>query len=106
MEKSTKNSKEKFWEDHVHKFRQSGWSRRQYCKSEKLSYWTFRDWQKKIEKTADEKMVKIPWRVRPQKNDQQSSIEIVVGKKLTVRIAPGFDGELLRDLLCELGVRI
>ena len=106
MKNSPQNSKEKFWNDHIHRFRRSGQSRREYCLAENLSYWTFGDWQKKIEKNPDEKMVKISRRVHSSNNNRQSFIDIVVAEKVSIRIAQGFDGELLRDLLNELGVAL
>ncbi len=106
MKNSLKISKEKFWKDHIQRFVKSGQSRRQYCQVENLSYWSFRDWQKKIEITPEEKLVKVSRRFHPQKNDEQTSIEILVADKVSIRIPRSFDGQLLRDVLNELGVTL
>ncbi len=110
MNHISQKSKEDFWKKHVSKFKQTGLSRRQYCLNENLSYWTFLDWQKKIEKTTEAsletKLVKIPRQINPQVNNRDSKIELLIAEKLSIRIAPGFDGDLLRDLIRELGVRI
>ena len=106
MNHSTKKSKEEYWKEQIARYHQSGQNRRQYCLAENLSYWTFCYWLKKIESTADTKLVKIPRQVHPKKNERQSYIEIIVTQKISIRVAKGFDGELLRDLLSELGVAL
>ena len=106
MQNTAKKSKEEFWNTHITRYHQSGRSRRQYCLAENLSYWTFRDWLKKIEAIPDTKLVKIPARVRPQMEDRQSSIEIIIAQKICIRVAQGFDGRLLREVVRELGIQL
>lgn len=36
-------------QNHIFKWKQSGLSMRKYCSEQGISYWSFRDWKKKIE---------------------------------------------------------
>jgi len=107
MNNPTVKSKEEFWKLHVTQFNKSGLNRRQYCTAENLSYWTFRDWQKKLDAVLNnEKFIKISHRTHPKINEPQSAIEIIVSQKISIRLTHGFDGELLRNVISELGVRL
>lgn len=111
MKNSAVKSKEEYWKEHLRKFNGSGMSRRKYCAEENLSYWTFRDWQKKIEADySSEKLVKISHRDYPAVKESQflpqSTIEIIVSQKISIRLNKNFDGELLRSVMSELGVEL
>jgi hypothetical protein len=104
MKKLSQTTREEFWKEQVAKFRQSGESRRQYCLTHKLSYWTFRDWLKKIEAGNDTKLVKISRKPHTQGEGRETCIEIIIAQKVSIRVSQGFDGELLRNVIKELGV--
>ena len=106
MNISSQKSKNEFWREQIARYQRSGQSQRQYCLAENLSYWTFREWLKKIETDADTKLVKIPRRVHQRQNNQQSFIELFLGEKLSIRVAPDFNADLLRTVLSELGIRL
>jgi len=105
MNKQRKQS-EKYWNDQISRWHQSGLSRREYCRRENISYWTFRDWLKKFELGKSTQLVRVPAEAYPKAHSLESTVEIIINQNISIRIRKGFDGELLRDLLCELGVRI
>jgi|SRR5208337_1642229 len=106
MKHSSHEAKEEYWKNHVIKYRKSGQSIKQYCLTEELSYWTFRNWLKKIEMTLDTKLVRISREEHQQRNVQESFIEIGIAQKISIRVAHGFDIELLRDVLTALGIQL
>ena len=105
MKKQTKQS-EKYWKDQVSKWHQSGLSRREYCKRGNISYWIFLDWLKKIETEESSGLVRIPIKAYSKASSLESTIEIIINQNISIRISKGFDGELLRRLLGELGVQV
>jgi hypothetical protein len=106
MNHTNQKSKERYWEEQIEKFNQSGLSRKRFCEIKKISYWSFRDWQKKIETDHNEKLVKIPRESHPENIDRQTHIDIIIAEKIALRVTRGFDGGLLRDIMNELGVSI
>ena len=111
MKNSAVKSKEEYWKEHVRNFNKSGVSRRKYCVEKNLSYWTFRNWQKKTEADhSSENLVKISHLNYPAINESQSlpqsTIEIVISQKIFIRLNKDFDGELLRSVMSELGVQL
>lgn len=104
MKKSSKTKREGFWKERVARFRASGESQKQYCRKRRISYWTFRDWLKKIEVEKDATLVKVSRKSHAQGEGRESYIEIIIAKKVSIRVSQGFDGELLRNVMKELGV--
>jgi len=106
MKNSPQKSKEAYWHEMVSRFNQSGLSRKRFCEIKKISYWSFRDWQKKIETDHDQKLVKIPRESHPENIDQEKHIDIIIAEKIALRVTRRFDRGLLRDIMNELGVSI
>jgi len=106
MNNSSEKSKKEYWKEQITRFRQSGQSRREYCIAEKIKYRAFSYWLKKTKLTQDEKMVKLPRQIQQQKNDRESFIEITVSEKISIRLTQNFDGDLLRNIINELGIRL
>lgn len=106
MEASEKKRSAQFWADHIRRWTASGLSRRRYCNENGLSYWTFREWQKRQSKGVNggEGLVRLPRAIITGDATFRSSIEIVLPGSITIRVTRGFDAELLRDLIRELGV--
>lgn len=93
-----------YWENHILKWQTSGMSKREYCHRENISYWTFRERLKKQDASAgSKKLIKLPKVKHPYTGNTEHSIEIKVGSKISIYVKRGFDGELLRNLLNELG---
>lgn len=96
-----------FWAEHIRRWTESGLSRRRYCKDTGLSYWTFREWQKRQSKGAEGEggLVRVPREIIPGGGAFGSGIEIELPGSIIIRVSRGFDAELLRDVVRELGVR-
>ena len=107
MEPNGQKRSEKFWADHITRWETSGISRRRYCVNEGLSYWTFRERQKRQGKATrpGSDLVQLPLEIIAQNTAIHPGIDLLLPDKTTIRVNRGFDGELLRDLLRELGVR-
>jgi len=91
-------------EGHIWRWRTSGLNKREYCRRKKISYWAFRDRIKKQKQTEKPgEMIKLQRGMNPLAGDNESGIEIRVGNKISIEVRKGFDGELLRDVLSELG---
>jgi len=106
MKNSKGSEKEKYWRDQVARWRESGLSRREYCRRESISYWSFRDWFKKVKTAESSKLVRVPRQAYPEKQIDGAPIEIVIQEKISIRIKRGYDGNLLKNLLADLGVKI
>jgi hypothetical protein len=102
MKKLTGKRKEEFWKEHIERFKQSGESRKQYCIRHKISYWSFRDWHKKIEAGEGTKLVKISQKYH-KREESPSCIDIVISQNIVIRVSSGFNGEDLRNVINELG---
>lgn len=107
METNREKRSAKFWAEHIRRWTESGLSRRQYCTDAGLSYWTFREWQKRQSKGAGGKaeLVRVPREIIPGGGAFGSGIEIELPGSIIIRVGRGFDADLLRDVVRELGVR-
>lgn len=107
METNKKMRSEKFWSDHIRLWTTSGQSKRKYCIENGLSYWTFREWQKRQSRgtKTGKNLVQLPREIITGNTEVRSGIEIQLSGSIIIRINHGFDGGLLRDVLRELGIR-
>ena len=107
MTQKDRTQQDEFWHTHVKKWETSEKSRREYCAAEGISYWTFRDRLKRI--TTGHKsgntLYPVPREIYQRKETRAVSIDLLLPGDITLRIARGFDGQLLREILRELGVR-
>ena len=107
MEANREKRSAQFWAEHIRRWAASGQSRRRYCKDAGLSYWTFREWQKRQLKGAEGEagLVRVPREIIPGGAAFGSGIEIELPGSIIIRVGRGFDAELLRNVVRELGVR-
>lgn len=107
MEANRKKRGREFWAGHLGQWEASGTSRRQYCIGEGISYWTFREWQKRLGQScrSGNDLVQLPREIVNPGGKAEPAIELSLPGNITIRITNGFDGELLRAVLHELGVR-
>jgi len=107
MEQKTQKHGEEFWASHIRQWESSGRSRRQYCIGEGISYWTFREWQKRLDQAnlSERNLIQLPQEAYHSVEKVEPVIELSLPGNITIRISRGFDGELLRALLQELGAR-
>ncbi len=99
-------TRENYWREKIERWEASGQSCRQYSTAEGISYWSMRDWIKKLKKTEKTNFVKLQPACSPMENNQDIGIELIIQKNLIIRITADFDGKLLRKLLGELGVEL
>jgi len=104
MEANKEKRSERFWADHIRRWAASGLSRRRYCTRENLSYWTFRERLKRQSPDTGNDLVRLPREIVTRGNEITPTLEILLPGAISVRIGRGFDGELLRDVIRELGV--
>lgn len=105
MAKHMRNrSKEQFWRRAIARWQRSGLSVRAYCIQERLSEPSFYAWRRELarrdrhaEQTATSAIF-VPVRV----SELPAAIEIVVSKEPIVRVRPGFDAAMLRQVLAAL----
>jgi hypothetical protein len=107
MEHKKQRQGKEYWSGHIRRWESSGTSRRQYCIGEGISYWTFREWQKRLseETTSERNLIQLPQEAYHSVEKVEPTVELSLPGNITIRINKGFDGELLRSLLHELGVR-
>ena len=96
MKNSQGRKKDKYWRDQITRWQQSGLSRIEYCRRENISYWSFRDWLKKVKSAESSKLVRVPRQAYPEKQMDDAPIEIVIQEKISIRIKRGYDGYLLK----------
>ncbi len=108
MEQKKQRQGKEFWAGHIKRWESSGTSRRQYCIAERISYWAFREGQKRLSKetTSGRDLVELPHEVYHSVEKIEAAIELSSPGNITLRIRKGFDRELLRALLHEFGVRL
>jgi hypothetical protein len=104
--KITKENSREDWQERVRECQESGLSRKKYCERENLSYWTFREWYRRIENENQEKFVKLTHDACTRFDRKTPIIKIIINDKISILIEEGFSGELLRQLIAELGVKI
>lgn len=98
----TKQKGKEFWISKITAYRNSGMSRKEFCSLEGISYWTFSDWLKKAEGKRTT-LVKITREKNLTPPDICTHIDIHIGSTIVIRVENGFDRQLLRDIVCDLG---
>ena len=86
---------------------QSGDSIKAFCQSQGVSQPSYFAWRKKLAlgKHTNARADFVPVRVVPDTPVQPSGIEIVLSRGRRVRVEPGFDRQLLSDVLSVLEER-
>ena len=96
--------REQFWRELIERQQQSGRSIRAFCESEGVSQPSFYSWRKRLQEsngrpTAQFVPVQIAVESAPAR---QGRIEILLSNGKCVRVEPGFDAQVLRDVLAVL----
>ena len=104
MKKSRRSDENvKYWRSHIEAYRLSGLSQREYCRQNKISYWSFNPWKRRLE-LNNKKLQEVPSNVIESISLENKKIEIILGDRIKISIPPGFSEETLRDVLRILGV--
>ena len=105
MKRAKRSQKTNFWADHIKRWEVSGTGRMEYCREAGISYWTFREWQKRFQEANEsgKTLVQVPLKISSRPQDERNTIDILVNESIRIRIKPGFDGKFLRAVIQELG---
>ncbi len=96
-----RNQKKTYWEGHISRWQHSGLSKKRYCENAGISYWSFREWLKKLKVSEPTRVTSVPREAYPKTQTSESRIEIVIHEKLSIRIKRGYDKDLLKNLLAK-----
>lgn len=96
--------REQFWRQLIRDQRRSGSSIKAFCRSHGVSEPSFFAWRKKLalSKRAERQADFVAVRVAPEPIVRSANIEIVLERGRTIRVVPGFDRQVLRDVLAVL----
>jgi len=106
MESKKKKHDVKFWSEHIRQWETSGLSRRRYCTRENIPYWTFLYRLRRHTTKSENDLIELPRRIVIRRNEISPPLEIILPGEIRIRVSRGFDSELLRDVVRELGVRL
>ena len=95
-----------YWSRHIEAWRQSGQSRKAYCEEHGLSYWSMRDWIRKLAgpaEPASQRLVELePVGGGAQHGGERAPIELAVGDRYVLRLWPHLRAAQLREVLAIL----
>ncbi len=100
---STSEDRKKYWEKYYLSFTRSGLTQREFCRQNKISYWSFNHWKKRFDKTkSDVSLQEIPLRI-PEKLNGNKSIEIILKNNIRLSIPENFSHATLKQVIAVLG---
>jgi Transposase len=102
-----RSERKRFWRQLIREQQLNGVSIEAFCRSQGVSQASYFAWRRKlaIGKRANDRAKFVPVRVLPKIADHSSGIEIVLDHGRRVRVEPGFDRQLLSDVLAVLEER-
>ena len=105
---NTQSSTPRYWKAHVEAFQQSGLTRAEYCRQQKLSYHALTYWQRKLSAQPSSKgttLVPVPFKSLMCLNTVQSeraALRVILSNKIAVEIGDNFSSATLIRLLATL----
>jgi hypothetical protein len=90
--------------NHVQKWAESGLSMQRYCSEQEISYWSFRDWKKKIEPKSSVdgcRLVEISATLYKGSRDCEP-IEIILNNGIKIIVKENSGTDHLKAILCVL----
>jgi hypothetical protein len=91
------------WRLRINEWQRSGLSVQAFCAQRGLARPSFYAWRRTLEQRAVAKAAFVPVQVVADAAPlQATTLEVVLADGRTVRVAPGFDGATLRQLLAVL----
>ena len=98
--KTKREEKEKFWKRHVERYSSSGLTKKAYCLKNELSYWSFNDWKKRLNKTnQSRKLTEIPLTMVDIIPNTFDKFEIIFKENLRISIPNHFKPEVLIKII-------
>lgn len=93
------------WADRVRRWRASGLTARQFCRREGLNPRTLSWWASTLRDEAPTEATFVDVTALVAAPPRTASLEVVVRDGVTVRVVPGFDAALLREVVAALEAR-
>lgn len=102
-----RGERERFWQQLIRKQHRSGSSIKAFCHSHGVSEPSFFTWRKRLALIGrgEARNDFVAVRVIPEAVSRSGNIEIVLHRGRRIRIEPGFDRQVLRDVLAVLEER-
>ena len=100
--KAQDDSRERQWRRWLREWQASGRSVRDFCWRRRLRESSFYAWRRELRRRDAETAVFVPVRVVPDDAEPKSTLEVVLATGRRVRVAPGFDAGMLRQVLAIL----
>ena len=104
---TTVNSKTSYWQTHITRWQQSGFSQAQYCRIHELALSTFTYWKRKLARPDDPTPQFYPLMIQDHPpigvGSSYSGLRLVIGSsRFEVKIAREFASETLVELIQTL----
>ncbi len=102
-----KSSREDLWRRRLAQWKRSGLSQAEFCRRKEISVATFRWWKQKLDaaepkpKRRSKGAAFVPVKIVPTR-PSPAAVELLLAGGRMLRIRPGFDPALLRQLLSAL----
>ena len=99
-----------YWQTHIRKLQESGLSRAEYCRRQKLSYHALTYWHRKLANSSPGAGALVPVPVqkiinRSTATIQGAGIKILVGNDIAIEVAEHFSSSVLNQVLSMLEQR-
>ena len=95
--------KRKAWERHLHSWKKSGLTQKEYCRINNLTHHTFHYWKKKFYKEHFASVSLIPLQIKPEFSKYHSSpLSLTIDDRYKIDMDKGFDPETLFQVLTVL----
>ena len=101
-----KQSKREYWQKQVILCNDSGMSTKEYCRENKLSYWNFMCWKRKLRNDSEctIPLVKVPQLSDSNDDNAETGIKLIIAEKLELRIHNNYHSPTLKRLLTDIGI--
>ena len=99
-----------YWQTHIRKLQESGRSRAEYCRQQKLSYHALTYWHRKLANSSPGSSALVPIPVQKiirqsMATTQGAGVKILVGNDVAIEVAERFSSSALNQVLSVLEQR-
>ena len=103
MRRRTSEAGLEYWRHQIEQYETSGQTREAYCAGQGIKVHTLDYWRRKLTRPSSEKPSSESWIPVKIFEEEESSIELSVGK-VRIMVRPGFRHDLLSEVLRVLAV--
>ena len=105
MNKEKSLIRQNYWESHVAAFHKSGFTQREYCRQQNISYWSFNSRKRSLGKLENTELQEISTETIQQlKPENNKNIDIVLNNNIRISIPIEFSESSLQKILSVLKV--